>query len=833
MQAAERAQVVAELVESALESEPNRWSAFLDEKCGGDAALRADVDRLLRSHDQVGDFIEEPAYQVAAEIFAGDGSELGAGQLVGDYRVLSLVGEGGMGEVYLAEDTKLGRKVALKLVKPGLGRANLIHSFHREERILAGLNDPHIARLYGGGVTPDGVPYFVMEYVDGERVDAYCDRHQLNLHDRLYLFRKICSAVAYAHQHLVIHRDLKPSNIRVTKEGEPKLLDFGIAKLLEDETATGLTERTITLAGVMTPDYASPEQIRGEAMTTASDVYSLGVILYELLTGSKPYRTKSRRLEEISRAITEQEPVRPSATASNNPKIQNPKSLRGDLDNIVLMAMRKEPSRRYASAGQLSEDLRRHLEGLPVTARKDTIAYRTSKFVARNRIAVAAALLVALAILAGLIAALWEAENARRQRDVAQRERYVAQRERLKAQRINTFLQEMLGAAAPDVKGVDIKVADVLSEASRRARAEMANQPEVMAEVLLTLGRTYISIGLYEPAEVNLRAALEASLKANGELHPTTARSMAVLGLALFFQDKATEGEPLARRAVELQRTLSPEGNEDLGVALYCWGMNLIRKGEPKAAEPVLAEAVELIRKHFGDTHGYYLTSLTALGLARKALGNVDGAEILYRRAIEVGRGVEPRYRIYLAQATGYLGELLTNKGAYSEAEQRLTEAETLYREILGDINSNTPILQLDLGRVYFLKGDYAKAEMKYREALALLVKFFPPESFYVLSAKGALGLTLTRLGKPAEGEPYLREALQTRQKVLAPDSPVLSLTETALGECLLAQKRYAEAEPFLLHGYEEAKANLGEKNAQTIEALKQLHALREVWPKR
>ncbi|MGZ5020057.1 MAG: protein kinase domain-containing protein, partial [Chthoniobacterales bacterium] len=265
----------------------------------------------------------------------------------------------------------------------------------------------------GGAVTPDSLPYFVMEYVEGDRLDEYCAERHLNIPQRLEIFRKICSAVSYAHQNLVIHRDLKPGNIRVTKEGEPKLLDFGIAKLLDE--AADVPEQTITLANVMTPEYASPEQVRGEHMTTASDVYSLGVILYELLAGEKPFRLTSRRPEEISRAITEQTPPRPSAA------ITHQKSLRGDLDNIVLMAMRKEPERRYASVGQFSEDIRRHLEGLPVIARKDTWNYRSGKFIRRHKVGVVAAFLLALTLLAGILATSWEAARAEKQRALAQR----------------------------------------------------------------------------------------------------------------------------------------------------------------------------------------------------------------------------------------------------------------------------------------------------------------------------------------------------------------------------------------------------------------------------
>ncbi len=315
---------IEEVFLAALEQPAETRNKFVENACDGNQPLREEVLAMLRSHEETGDFMETPAYQANAELLVDQGGALKVGEQIGDYRIVSLLGEGGMGEVYLAEDVSLGRKVALKLVRPGFGGTNLLRQFQREERILAGLTHPNIAQLYGGAVTPAGAPYFVMEYVEGERLNSYCDSHQLTIRDRLQLFRKICAAVSYAHRHLVVHRDLKPANIRVSHDGEPKLLDFGIAKLLDDENVA-IPEQTITLGGAMTPDYASPEQLRGEPMTTATDVYSLGVILFELLTGEKPYRTKTRRIDEVSRAITEQDPTRPSVAAANNPKskIQN------------------------------------------------------------------------------------------------------------------------------------------------------------------------------------------------------------------------------------------------------------------------------------------------------------------------------------------------------------------------------------------------------------------------------------------------------------------------------------------------------------------------------
>ncbi|HJU09540.1 MAG TPA: serine/threonine-protein kinase, partial [Candidatus Binataceae bacterium] len=439
---AERAEKLAELFKAAAEAGEASWPLYLNQAL--DTDMRADLEALLQQHARAKTFWETPALSHAAGSFVAESSRVG--ERIAQYEVLSLIGSGGMGDVYLARDLRLSRQVALKVIRHGMDSADIVRRFEHEERLLAGLNHPNIAQLYGGGVTNDGVPYFVLEHVQGIRIDQYCKG--TGLRELLELFCKVCAAVTYAHQHLVVHRDLKPSNILVTAEGEPKLLDFGIAKLLDNTAEADF--RTLTIAPILTPEYASPEHVLGETITTASDVYSLGVLLYELLTGVKPYRIEGRTPAEIARVVTEHEAARPSATVSRGQRseIGSRKSFRGDLDNIVLMAMRKEPDRRYPSVAAYAADIRRHLDGLPVRARQDTLAYRSSKFIARNRIAVAAAVLVGLAVVAALIVSLVETQSARRERD-------LAERERLKAERINQFLQNILGAAAPETKGTE------------------------------------------------------------------------------------------------------------------------------------------------------------------------------------------------------------------------------------------------------------------------------------------------------------------------------------------------------------------------------------------
>lgn len=437
----QRWQQVKEILHEATERDANGRTAFILAACAGDDELRREVESLIEYESSVENFIEESAFALTADSFIQNESKM-IGQRIGHYRIEGEIGRGGMGAVFLGVRIDDYRKrVAIKLIKRGMDTDFILRRFLAERQILASLEHPNIARLLDGGTTEDGLPYFVMEFVEGEPLDDYCKNKSLNINERLQLIRTVCAAVSYAHQNLVIHRDIKPSNILVTADGVPKLLDFGIAKLLATEDAAE-THLTATAMRLVTPEYASPEQARGERVTTASDVYSLGIVLYELLTGQHPFHFKSRRPDEIARAITNQEPERPSTAIlrstleqdTNESVNQNPavdltngerkrwqRNLQGDLDNIVLMSLRKDPARRYESVEGFSEDIRRHLAGLPVRARKDTFRYRTAKFVERNRISVIASAVVVIALLGGMAATLWQANVARHQRTIAER----------------------------------------------------------------------------------------------------------------------------------------------------------------------------------------------------------------------------------------------------------------------------------------------------------------------------------------------------------------------------------------------------------------------------
>lgn len=406
-----------EIFHTARELPPGERDTFLTDACESDPRLRAQVEALLKSDRAAAGFIADPSARLVADAFGAAPEPSVAGRVIDRYRIIREIGRGGMGAVYLAEraDDEYQKQVALKLIKRGMDTDSVLRHFRNERQILAGFDHPNIARLLDGGTSDDGLPYFVMEFVEGLPIEEYCDTHALSIPARLQLFREICAAVSYAHRHLVIHRDIKRSNILVTAEGVPKLLDFGIAKILQED---GAPLATLTGQRLMTPEYASPEQARGERVTTASDVYSLGVVLYELLTGQSPYGSITSRSTDFAKVINEVQPKKPSTVVASASSRQSRgwkpmPQLRGDLDNIVLMALRKEPERRYQSVEQFSEDIRRHLEERPVLARKDTSGYRAAKFMRRNKTALAAAAVVLLVLVGGIIATSWQAQKAR------------------------------------------------------------------------------------------------------------------------------------------------------------------------------------------------------------------------------------------------------------------------------------------------------------------------------------------------------------------------------------------------------------------------------------
>ena len=667
---AERWRRVDELFAAALDCPPDAREGFLAAACGEDAALRVKIERLLAADARAEEFLDPGPLQ--------PGEDDAEGRRLGPYTLLHRLGEGGMGAVYLAtrDDGAYSRRVAVKLLRWSFADGDLRHRFLAERQILARLEHPHIARLYDGGTTDDGQPYLVLEHVEGAPLDVYCDTHQLTVEARLALFRKVCAAVQHAHRNLLVHRDLKPANVLVTAEGEPKLLDFGIAKQL----ATGLETDAETRTGlrVMTPGYASPEQVRAEAVTTASDVYSLGVLLYELLSGRSPYRASAETPFALERAVLEEIPEKPSDAAARGGEAENAaiaqargsrpaelrRRLRGDLDNIVLMALRKEPARRYGSAAELEGDLDRFLTQRPVTARRDSLGYRAGLFIRRHRWAVAAGVLAAL-VTAGLLAGL-----------VAQSVR--AAREGDKARRALAFLVDVFKQSDPyQTGGERVTPQQILDQGAARVERELEDQPEVQAALMDAIGQVYLGLGLPGRAEPLLEAALA--------------------------RRRAAGADPLEEAA-------SVQSLADL---------HRYRDALPRAAA-LYEEALEIERRVLADDDPAVAHTLVLLARVRAAMERPAAAEALFRQALESHRA---RGRAGDAEAARVLVDLALleqRRVRFASAEALCTEALALQRRSLGPGHPDLAGTLRVLADVHRETGDHVGAEKLLREALAI-----------------------------------------------------------------------------------------------------------------
>lgn len=792
---------VQALFEAALERQPTEREAFLREASAGDSALCEEVKALLEADARPHSLLDG---------FAVDAINLPEalsleGRFIGAYRIVRQIGAGGMGNVYLAEraDGQFEQKVALKLIKLGLSSEEILKRFQSERQILARLQHPNIAELFDGGLAEDGLPFFTMEYVEGLPIDQYCDQHKRTIDERLHLFQIVCAAVQYAHRNLVVHRDLKPSNILVTEDGTVKLLDFGIAKLLSanDEAPTTLTQMGHR---VMTPEYASPEQVRGEPVTTATDVYSLGVILYELLSGRRPYQLAARSAKEVEKVIGTADPKKPSTVASHTeagiattPKIislarsTQPERLRrklsGDLDNVCLMALRKEPDRRYHSVEQLLQDVTRHLQGLPVAARPSTLGYRGQKFVQRHKIGVAMTAVVIL-LVSGLIGFYtWRLAH----------ERNRAQLEARKAAQVAEFLSDLFKISDPtEARGRTITARALLDHGAARIEKELAKQPEVQATMMKVIGTVYESLAQYAAADTLLEKALARQRRLYGESHPEIAGTLRMLGEVKLALGKLDTAETLQRQALAMRRKIFGHEHEEVAQSLSSLGKLLYEKGDLDGVETATHEALAIRRKLFGEEHAGVALCLNDLGWVRYEKSDHVAADSLHRQALAIRRKLFGEEHPDVAESENNLGATLYAKGNFAAADSLFRRALEKRRKLLGEEHPLTTFSLINLAVVLEEKREYDEAESAYRQVLAIHRKMFGEEHLTSADDLNHLGRVLTAKGDFAAAEPLLRQAVALQRQLTGEDHWLMAYRMNSLAGLLYEKGDLKSAEP-------------------------------------
>jgi eukaryotic-like serine/threonine-protein kinase len=661
---------------------------FIAQRCADDPALGAELRALLASAEALSP-LDTPAAALAAPLVAELSREPDAVMVsrIGPYRILREIGRGGMGAVYLAErdDDQFRKRVAVKLLPAWSATdEHRVRRFIEERQILAALEHSDIARLLDGGVTVDGLPWFAMEYVEGMPIDRYCDTHGLTIEQRLALFRRVCGAVAYAHRNLVVHRDLKPGNILIDTDGGVKLLDFGIAKLLGGEAGAELTQ---TRDRVMTPLYASPEQVRGGPVSTTSDIYALGVLLHELLTGHDPYRLRSREPYDVARAILEEEPERPSVSAGRagtghdvdgiararaTTSVRLRRRLEGDLDSIVVTALDKNPARRYRSVEQLEADVQRHLTGLPVAARGDSRVYRARKFVRRHRAGVVVGATFSLVVVGFAVITGIQAVRIRAEAERVAAERAAAE---TAVQYVSTTLQEAVPSPR-DTRGVDAR--EYLDNAAARIDSALPGQPAARARLMFEMGRVYHRLGVDDRAQHFLEASLA------------------------------------------LQRALYPAGHPDLATTLNALGAVLLDRRDVDGAERAFNEALGLRARLLGPTHGQGARTFNGLAAVRRRQGRAADAESLALKALSIDQRRPGDNRADVAQSLRSLGQALADRGDGEEARRRYQESLALLRQVLPEEHPDVAGTVFDLAAAFKQSGDTAKADSLFRYARGL-----------------------------------------------------------------------------------------------------------------
>ncbi len=855
-----------ELLHAALEMDAARRPGFLDEACGADTALRRDVESLVVAYDGDPAFIESPLVDTRALALAHDQMAM-AGRHIGPYVVVRALGSGGMGTVYLAEraDAQYVGRVAVKVIRlPGGApdrRTEMLRRVRRERQALSGLDHPNIARLIDAGGTPEGDPYLILEYVEGIPITRYCDEHALPIADRIALFLAVCAAVHHAHQNLIVHRDLKPGNILVTDDGVPKLLDFGIAKLIASDTPA--VDATQTPFQALTPAYASPEQIRGDPATTQTDVYALGVLLHELLTGRRPFAVEGRPTIDVMRTICEKEPERPSTAAAGatGPGEVAPEEharrrgtepgrlshmLRDDLDSIVLKALHKDPRLRYPSAEAFASDLRRHLGGVPVVARDATIRYRAGKFLRRNRVGVAATCAIVLAGAAGLAGTTWAAIEANRNLRRAREAEAVATTRAIVADRTASFLTDLtretilLASATPEGPRVPGDVAAEFVRRGQRRLEELRDEPALRASVMAALARTQAMLGIFDSARTLAEGSLEIRRALAGPDSLEIADSLHTLGDAVRREGRQDEAETFLIEALAMRRRLHSAPHPSVAATLSMLGRLRRDRGDYAGAEATFREALDVQRAAVGAEDHVYQDIKTNLGylmLSRRqfdealriqqevlesqiallgephpmvgfALGNLafalrekgdyEAAAAVSARAIAILRATDGANSLTLSGALESLARSRIEQGRLDDAEASLDEAIQIRTRILGDDHKLVAHLLRYSGMLALQRARPREAEAHYKRALEIYAQW--PDSSRVpeLIARDGLAQVLIAADRCREAEDVLLDTVAIYRPMTHPDPWQFAGTLSLLGQALMGQGRSADAEPYL-----------------------------------
>lgn len=846
------------LFDVAISLGPAEREDYLNRECGPDTALRLQIESLIAASAEAGDWIDDLVGLASREL----APTAAAGQRVGPWELIREIGRGGMGAVFLAHrvDGEYEARAAIKLIG-GMRTPENLRRFRAERQILAGLDHPNIARLLDGGSTDEGVPWVAMELVDGLPLDRYCDQAGLTVEQRIALFLDVCAAVAFAHRHLVVHRDIKPGNILVTAEGVPKLLDFGIAKLLDPEAADSAETRTAMR--LLTPAYGSPEQLRGEPVTIAADVYALGVVLYRLLAGRMPYDLEEKSLTEIERLVCELDPPRAS-TIALTPRLQ--RKLRGDLDTILMTALRKEPAARYASVDWFADDLRRHVTGLPVLARGEHWTYRARKFVRRHRAGVAVAAGLVL-LITGFTGAL----GIQNQRLAAERD--AATLARANAEQVTSFLTDVFTGSDPArSRGDSVTARELLDAGSLRIETELADQPALRATMMRVMGNVYMRLGRYDEARPLLeqavaghlalygpdhaetadsravlatrlvndgdleasrqmfRQVLETRRRLHGREHPDVASSLTDLGWIAERSEDLVEAESLYREALAVHRKVSDAADPKVARLVVRLGTVLRHTGRLDEAEPLLREAVASLRAHHGDVHPEVATALRNLAAMLRDKGDYQGADTLYSEVLTLRRQLHGNDHSDVATALGSYGLMLQQMGEYERALAAFTEAIDIEERVRQAPHPNFTFAYHNLAVELSRAGRHDEAIARMQQAVRTGDEVYPSEHPRRSLLRLGLALAYTADGRHGEAEPWLRQAVALRREHLPPGHVEIGEALSELGANLIALGEYAEAESSLIEARDILLAAGGGDDRAAGVANDRLAELKRLW---